>query len=384
MLRVADILPEMEWFLSLKLRVSVGLLEEFKLFSSNVLVINSATVDKLLRIHFLRSSLYLVCTAASAANLAGRVARDIGSIRKGLMESSLSSCSVLRLMSCDCITCKSCHLPAAADSEHCSSNVGCSTHPHKLRHEHRMELKQYWDAMFGNSAAVDDQCSQGAEQTCEILSQLEGMSIDNRMNSTGDQVTAEIASSSNGFAPAQPDANLSGATEILGGQAVASNLVVHSDASSSTTNGACIQQSVASTGSRKQYCVCSAVYRTFSCSTCRARVQQALENLPKLLEICELANSPELDTTDLKEAVLVAEGGEEEGQLRERMLQQILRFGHVVLDEAGAMLEPDMVGTVIHGCRFLLCVGDHHQVLILLRLLWLLSCSLLQGCCVTC
>ena len=112
-------------------------------------------------------------------------------------------------------------------------------------------------------------------------------------------------------------------------------------------------------------------------------MQQALENLPKLLEICELANSPEPDTTDLKEAVSVAEGGEEEGQLQERMLQQILRFGHVVLDEAGAMLEPDMVGTLIHGCRFLLCVGDHHQVLILVTLLWPLSCTLLKGCCVT-
>ena len=38
-----------------------------------------------------------------------------------------------------------------------------------------------------------------------------------------------------------------------------------------------------------------------------------------------------------------------------------LEFEHVVLDEAGAMLEPDMVGTIIHGCRFLLCVGDHRQ-----------------------
>jgi hypothetical protein len=41
-----------------------------------------------------------------------------------------------------------------------------------------------------------------------------------------------------------------------------------------------------------------------------------------------------------------------------------MRFPYVVLDEAGAMLEPDMVGTVIHGCRCLLCVGDHLQVLI--------------------
>jgi hypothetical protein len=39
-----------------------------------------------------------------------------------------------------------------------------------------------------------------------------------------------------------------------------------------------------------------------------------------------------------------------------------LLFSHVILDEAGAMLEPDMVGTIIHGCRFLLCVGDDKQV----------------------
>ena len=44
------------------------------------------------------------------------------------------------------------------------------------------------------------------------------------------------------------------------------------------------------------------------------------------------------------------------------MLGGLLHFKYVVLDEAGAMLEPDMVGTVIHGCRFLLCVGDHKQV----------------------
>lgn len=43
-------------------------------------------------------------------------------------------------------------------------------------------------------------------------------------------------------------------------------------------------------------------------------------------------------------------------------LSGVLCFKYVVLDEAGAMLEPDMVGTVVHGCRFLLCVGDHKQV----------------------
>jgi regulator of nonsense transcripts 1 len=38
------------------------------------------------------------------------------------------------------------------------------------------------------------------------------------------------------------------------------------------------------------------------------------------------------------------------------------RFEYVILDEAGAMLEPDVVGTLIHGCKFLLSVGDHLQL----------------------
>jgi hypothetical protein len=45
-----------------------------------------------------------------------------------------------------------------------------------------------------------------------------------------------------------------------------------------------------------------------------------------------------------------------------KMPKKLLTFKHVVLDEAGAMLQPDMVGTIIHGCRFLLFVGDHRQV----------------------
>ena len=64
---------------------------------------------------------------------------------------------------------------------------------------------------------------------------------------------------------------------------------------------------------------------------------------------------------DLEEAVDAAQDSGEDKR-RERMMAQMLSFHHVVLDEAGAMLQPDMVGTVIHGCRFLLCVGDHHQV----------------------
>ena len=42
--------------------------------------------------------------------------------------------------------------------------------------------------------------------------------------------------------------------------------------------------------------------------------------------------------------------------------QPQMQFKYVILDEAGAMLEPDVVGTIIHGCQFLLSVGDHLQV----------------------
>ncbi|KAF0693291.1 hypothetical protein As57867_015669, partial [Aphanomyces stellatus] len=48
--------------------------------------------------------------------------------------------------------------------------------------------------------------------------------------------------------------------------------------------------------------------------------------------------------------------------LAERRADIPFEFSHVVLDEAGAMLEPDVIGTIIHGCRFLLCVGDHLQL----------------------
>jgi superfamily I DNA and/or RNA helicase len=34
----------------------------------------------------------------------------------------------------------------------------------------------------------------------------------------------------------------------------------------------------------------------------------------------------------------------------------------VVLDEAGALLEPDAVGCLLHGARALLLVGDHYQL----------------------
>ena len=35
---------------------------------------------------------------------------------------------------------------------------------------------------------------------------------------------------------------------------------------------------------------------------------------------------------------------------------------YVIIDEAGAMLEPDTIGCLLHGARALLLVGDHHQL----------------------
>ena len=37
-------------------------------------------------------------------------------------------------------------------------------------------------------------------------------------------------------------------------------------------------------------------------------------------------------------------------------------FPYVILDEAGAMLEPDSMGTLLHGARGCLLVGDHLQL----------------------
>ena len=37
-------------------------------------------------------------------------------------------------------------------------------------------------------------------------------------------------------------------------------------------------------------------------------------------------------------------------------------FEFVILDEAGAMLEPDVLGTLLHGARAMLLVGDHYQL----------------------
>ena len=41
---------------------------------------------------------------------------------------------------------------------------------------------------------------------------------------------------------------------------------------------------------------------------------------------------------------------------------ELLPLEYVVLDEAGALLEPDAMGCLLHGARALLLVGDHHQL----------------------
>ena len=193
----------------MKLRVSVGLLEEFKVFSSNVFVLNAGTVDKLLRLHFLRSSQYVVCTAASAANLSTRAERDIGSIRKGLMESALDSHSVLRLLACECSPCKSCHkfTGLSGDSD---SAVQCSTGPllggpgsaipgalsataleqafHATDHGScrssqglqgygAPQLQHQCDAVLQGESADDVSTRQLSEQANNMLTQLDNMSI---------------------------------------------------------------------------------------------------------------------------------------------------------------------------------------------------------------
>jgi hypothetical protein len=73
-------------------------------------------------------------------------------------------------------------------------------------------------------------------------------------------------------------------------------------------------------------------------------------------------------------------------KIRQRMLQHLMHHTHVVLDEAGAMLQPDAVGTLLSGCRFLLCVGDHRQVRPCCTLsssctLWSSCESYALGCC---
>lgn len=430
----------MDWFLTMKLRVSVGLLEEFKLFSSNVLVLNSSTVDKLLRLHFLRTSRYVVCTAASAANLSARVERDIGSIRKGLMESALDSFSVLRILACECSTCKSCDKPTCrpniASSGNSSSTADASTAgtvalstealnatdqsscslSHTLQgHEAPQLLKKRCEAGLGNESAAAVRARKLCERTHGFLAQLGNLSI------TGDSrnapkpigcnherpslssvlelspfvpssAVASVSSSGNVAAPAKQVVRVRRRTQnhTIADTASSANVVdstanhsavlstepsastmMHATScsianSGGTSSGAAAgaSQNAGNPGSHAATCSCSFVYRTYACSECRKRVQHDLQNLSVLLKLSKLRKVPAASIADLEEAVAATEdsGGD---RRRDRMMKQMLCFHHVVLDEAGAMLEPDMIGTVIHGCRFLLCVGDHHQVQIL-------------------
>lgn len=50
-----------------------------------------------------------------------------------------------------------------------------------------------------------------------------------------------------------------------------------------------------------------------------------------------------------------SDGGDEHGEVS-------VDLPYVVLDEAGAMLEPDAIGCLLHGAKALLLVGDHHQL----------------------
>jgi hypothetical protein len=70
------------------------------------------------------------------------------------------------------------------------------------------------------------------------------------------------------------------------------------------------------------------------------------------------------EDSDIKagQASSEANGNPEVNEARKSLLEHLMQYRYVVLDEAGAMLEPDVVGTLLHGCRFLLLVGDPRQV----------------------
>eukprot|EP00927_Polykrikos_kofoidii_P026979 TRINITY_DN23904_c0_g1_i1.p1 TRINITY_DN23904_c0_g1~~TRINITY_DN23904_c0_g1_i1.p1 ORF type:complete len:1202 (-),score=289.10 TRINITY_DN23904_c0_g1_i1:89-3694(-) len=65
---------------------------------------------------------------------------------------------------------------------------------------------------------------------------------------------------------------------------------------------------------------------------------------------------------------LVSESDDEDGGKDEAEAAQALSgkdgllFRAVILDEAGAMLEPDAIGTLLHGAEAVLLVGDHYQL----------------------
>ena len=60
------------------------------------------------------------------------------------------------------------------------------------------------------------------------------------------------------------------------------------------------------------------------------------------------------------EGLLEEDGGRSFGDDGED--EALMQLEYVVLDEAGALLEPDAVGCLLHGARALLLVGDHYQL----------------------
>jgi hypothetical protein len=90
-----------------------------------------------------------------------------------------------------------------------------------------------------------------------------------------------------------------------------------------------------------RYFVCTAA----TAATIPSRIARELEHTEVASAVDELSTSlAELDVSDTKSTA------------------PDMNFEYVVLDEAGAMLEPDVVGTIVHGCKFLLCVGDPRQL----------------------
>ncbi|KAF0687335.1 Aste57867_20915 [Aphanomyces stellatus] len=84
------------------------------------------------------------------------------------------------------------------------------------------------------------------------------------------------------------------------------------------------------------------------CVVCTAACAATLQNRLPRLKSFESPTDAIVDKTKAKP--------------KARKQAPLYEFTHVILDEAGAMLEPDVIGTIIHGCRFLLCVGDHLQL----------------------
>ena len=107
---------------------------------------------------------------------------------------------------------------------------------------------------------------------------------------------------------------------------------------------------------RAIYFVCTAA----SAVRLPTRIEQALE-VPVNRTKAQKASKPGKAGKDIDDLVSGMDSlGVSKGGVN--LAKPFIEFSYVVLDEAGAMLEPDVIGTIIHGCRFLLCVGDHLQV----------------------